>query len=511
MKKYLCAFTCLVLLLTAGCGSTKQKAASGGALSYWTEFNNQVTAGVESMGELPPYQYIQDKLGISINFTHPVKGQAQEQFNLMLSSRELPDIISYAIADQYPGGVEKALKDGTIIKLDLENKAPNLYAYLKEHPEIDKEVKTDSGDYYCFPYLCEDESMLYYYGMFLREDLLKKTGLDKPETIDEWYNTLKALKADPSIESPIIMDFENLIAQFGGAFGIYRGLGVVDGKVRFMLTEGNVKDFLTTMKKWYDEGLIDKNLANADSQMVKSYMVKGRSAVTAGTLGGNLAAWQKIFDDGNGGEKLSAVRRPVLNKGDVSVIYDHKSKYNSFGSASISSQCKNLDLAYKLLDFGYSEEGRKLFNYGIEGKSYTMVDGKPVYTDLITNNPDGKSMADMIQYYSCPNNAHPTIREKGYYDQYMSTPAQKEAISIWYDPEAKDCSMPRVSLNDEEATKTSGILNDLFTYSDAYMLKVITGVESIDSIDSYMQNMESRGLKTLVDAYQSAYDRYLTR
>ena len=511
MKKVLCVLMGLALLITSGCGPSKQEVTEGGTLTYWVEFNNQVTAGVEKMSELPPYQYIQKKFNCTIDFKHPVKGQAQEQFNLMLSSRELPDIISYDIVNQYPGGVSKALKDGTIIKLDLKGKAPNLYKYLKEHPEIDKEIKTDEGDYYCFPCINEDEIMLYYYGMFLRQDCLDAAGVEKPETIDEWYDVLTALKGKNGVGAPVIMDFENLIAQFGKAFNVYRGLAIEDGKVKFMLTTDGVKDFLATMKKWYDEGLIDRNLANVDSQMVKSYMIKGSSAVTAGTLGGNLAAWQKLMDEEGKGKKLAAVASPVLNKGDTNKVFQHKSKFATFGSVYISSQCKNLDLAYEILDFGYSEEGRKLFNYGIEGESYTMVDGKPIYTDLITNNPEGKNMSDMIQYYACPNNAHPVIRERGYYDQYMSTPTQQEALSVWYDPNAKDCSLPFVSLTAEETDSVSGILNDLYTYADGYMLKVITGVESVDSIDEYMANMESRGVKTLEEVYQKAYDRYLKR
>ena len=43
----------------------------------------------------------------------------------------------------------------------------------------------------------------------------------------------------------------------------------------------------------------------------------------------------------------------------------------------------------KLFDYCLSEEGTHLISYGLEGVHHNMVDGKPVYTDYITNNPDG--------------------------------------------------------------------------------------------------------------------------
>ena len=55
----------------------------------------------------------------------------------------------------YPGGPEKAVSDGVLIKInDLVAKyAPNLTQRYREHPEWEKAVKTDSGTMYCFPFI----------------------------------------------------------------------------------------------------------------------------------------------------------------------------------------------------------------------------------------------------------------------------------------------------------------------------------------------------------------------
>ena len=71
-------------------------------------------------------------------------GQEKEQFNLLLSSGDLPDIISYNWYE-FPGGPQKAINDGYILKLNglIEDYAPNLKRTLEENPEVDKSVKTD--------------------------------------------------------------------------------------------------------------------------------------------------------------------------------------------------------------------------------------------------------------------------------------------------------------------------------------------------------------------------------
>lgn len=52
---------------------------------------------------------------------------------------------------------------------------------------------------------------------------------------------------------------------------------------------------------------------------------------------------------------------------------------------AITSSCKNPELAIEWCDYWYGEEGYYLLNFGVEGESYDMVDGKPVYTYIDEN------------------------------------------------------------------------------------------------------------------------------
>ena len=92
-----------------------------------------------------------------MEYIHPNDQQTVEQFNLMIASDELPDVIEYdwtgRSAGSYPGGPEKAIQDGVILELNdlIDQYAPNLKKKLDADPALDQMVKTDSGKYYVFP------------------------------------------------------------------------------------------------------------------------------------------------------------------------------------------------------------------------------------------------------------------------------------------------------------------------------------------------------------------------
>ena len=70
-----------------------------------------------------------------------------------------------------------------------------LKKFLDEHPDIANMVKTDEGNYYCFPFLrgdsYENNTLLYTEGWVYRTDLLAKAGVEAiPETPDELYDAL---------------------------------------------------------------------------------------------------------------------------------------------------------------------------------------------------------------------------------------------------------------------------------------------------------------------------------
>ena len=53
----------------------------------------------------------------------------------------------------------------------------------------------------------------------------------------------------------------------------------------------------------------------------------------------------------------------------------------------------------KWIDYAYSEEGYRLYNYGIEGYTYTVDIDQIQYTDMNLNNTDSLSVNQAMDRY----------------------------------------------------------------------------------------------------------------
>ena len=118
-----------VLGLT-GCGGggsdIKQPEEKATSFTYWVPMNANIATRIQNYNEVAMYQQREKDSGIHIEFIHPALGQEAEQFNLMIASRDLPDLVEYNWVN-YQGGVQKAIDDGVIIKLNdyIDQYAPN--------------------------------------------------------------------------------------------------------------------------------------------------------------------------------------------------------------------------------------------------------------------------------------------------------------------------------------------------------------------------------------------------
>ncbi|MGO4371432.1 extracellular solute-binding protein, partial [Paenibacillus sp. MCAF20] len=173
----------VVALLLAACkqtddaavspSPTSQPAGDGSTLTYWAELNGNAASVKPSFQDVPFFQEWQKRTGVKLQFIQPPANQAKQAINVLLASGELPDVIEYEWAN-FPGGPEKAIKDGYILRLNdlIDQYAPNLKKYLAKHPEIDKQIKTADGSYYVFPFIQGDVRLRTYQGPIVRQDWL---------------------------------------------------------------------------------------------------------------------------------------------------------------------------------------------------------------------------------------------------------------------------------------------------------------------------------------------------
>lgn len=539
----LAAVTCSTVLSGCGGGKDKEAGAADGAaageltsalvdengnfsypiqtdetLDYWCELNQNVSVNFANLGDTPFAKEWQKQTGVKINFLHPPANQGKEQFSLMLADGELPDLVEYAWMDNYPGGPEKAIKDGNILPLNdiFEKYCPNLTKYLEEHPEVDRMIKTDEGHYYVFPFIRGDEALCHTIGPMIREDWLNELGLEVPTTIDEWHTVLTAFKEEKGAAAPLTWEYTMGALTnedpFAYAFGACRNFFIGDdGKVHFGATEPGYKDYLTTFNQWYEEGLLDPDLATLALEQVSAKMTSGQGGASIGWAGSRLGTWVSAAQQTDPDYMLVPAPFPTLEKGATPEYGQIDNLYPNQGSVAISTSCENVELAARLLDFAYSEEGHMLFNFGVEGESYTMEGDYPTYTDQILNNPDGWSPAQSLSAYIRGNYNGPFVQDVRYLEQYYTLESQKQTPIVWGKTNASKHKLPPITPTADESKEFASIMNEINTYRDEMTLKFIFGTESLDNFDEYVKTIEEMGLPRALEIQNAALERYNNR
>lgn len=486
-------------------------------LTYWCDLNQNVSANFSNLGDTPFGQEWQKQTGVTIEFQHPPANQGNEQFSLLLADGDLPDLMEYSWMS-YPGGPEKAIQDGNIYELtDIINQyCPNIRKYLDENPDIDRMVKTDEGHYYCFPFIRGDDKLCNTIGPMLRQDWLEELNLEVPTTVDEWHDVLVAFRDEKGATAPFTWEYTmgslTSADPFAYAYGTCRDFYLGDdGKVHFGPAEEGYKQYLELFHQWYDEKLIDQDLATLALDQVSAKITSGESGASIGWAGSRMGTWINAAVKTDPDFMLVAAPYPTLNKGDTPEMGQIDNRYPNQASVAITTSCKDIETAARLMDYAYSEEGHMLFNFGIEGESYEMIDGYPTYTDKILNNPDGWSVAQSMSAYIRGNYNGPFVQDLRYIEQYYTIETQKVSNQIWGATNAASHKVPPITPTTEESKEYSTIMNEINTYRDELTLKFIFGDESLDNFDKFVQTLYELGLDRALEIQNAALERYNAR
>lgn len=533
MKKLLCVLIALALLtpllIVLPCTSFAEESPT---ITYWTslEFSDVLT----SYDDIKPLEIAQEKVGVDVVWQHPPVGQEKEQFNLLIASGEMPDVIEYSWNSSYPGGAEAAIENGVILELNdiIDTMMPNYKAYLEKYPEVEKMVLTDTGKHYVIPYIYTATPVgqvhqsisgrvpTYetYMGLFMRKDLLDAFSLEVPVTLDDWYNVLKTFK-DNGISTPLSGVWSNLLESqaFVSAFDISHDMFVdADGvTVRYGRTEPAYKEYLTYMNKLYSEGLLDSDFAIIDGTTLKAKILNQSLGAWTGFTSTYMGVqYDQIHaDDPNSAFYPIGVTNPKLTA-DQTLLYRQASYPYRNSGAAITSSCKNIEAVAKFLDFFWSDEGDMLVNWGVENESYVFDEsGTPVFTEALKNDPTGLSPTNAFAFWRRQNAPiamdHQTrLMSKGSY----TTPESINALYTWeLTNGTTPATLPPVTLLPEETTVYASKMTEIETYANEMRIKFIMGETSLEAFDDYVKQIEAMGLTQVLQIQQAALDRYNAR
>lgn len=493
-------------------------------------------------------QELEKRLNINLEFVGPSDGDEYNTVtNAMLTSGEYPDLLFYDWNANYNGGVLAGIADGVIVPISKieEYKAlvPNWFKVIEENDDIRRAVTEDDGTVAIFCHWEPDMRRSAYWGYAIRKDWLDRLGLEVPETMDDMYNVLKAFKeqdangnGDPNDEIPFSCcnwwgtahpGLDSLAAAFTlKPNAMYRNPQTNEMTYWTEYNNGeNFKDYVNTMAKWYAEGLIDIEYL---SQKYDPWVAKitGDKAGVFFCFPDSVQSWeasikQSMTDGGYGNPDDVCIYGLVPLKGTDGVAYsaDNDNALVSFAGANqptvvTTAAIKNgtIEKCLELINYLYSEEGSELQNWGVEGVSFTRnADGTRAWTEKVTNDPDYK-MADAVFKYALPTQGGwPKAMSYEAWGSMNLVVENQILTHLNYAKGDTGLDRPNFSLTEDEQDAYGMTFTEVNTAVVEVVGAVITGTKDASELDALLERVDKMGIQKAIDAFQSAYSRFLSR
>jgi putative aldouronate transport system substrate-binding protein len=481
-------------------------------LTFFGQLDPKISATKKNYGDIEAYGLLEKETNVKIKFLHPPLGSEKEQFNLMVSSNDLADLLAVA-PSYYNGGAQKALNDGVIIRLNelIDKHAPNFKKYLNDHPEFVKDMVLDDGTIYAFPTFKVEKINRFTDGFQLRKDWLDKYGLQVPNTMDDWYKVLKTFKEKDPESIPFSASANSPTwRMFMSAWAIKYDFYQVNGKVKFGQSQPEYKEYITTMKKWYDEGLLDPEFATNDTKKLDAKITGNRAGSWHAQLNGGMG---RLLDLMKGEPSFKIVGAPTPK------AKDGKHYNLSSGTLSapqselvmVSGSSKKAAEAVKWMDIAYTEWGHNILNFGIEGKSYNMLNGYPKLSDAVMKDPKLSVVNALGQYSNGNASGRFWVEDSRLAEQVATYPAQLEANKVWASADSSLNLPNSLTPTVEESQKLASIMADINTYNSEMFLKFVYGKEPLSNFEAYQQRLKQMNIEEAMKIQQAALDRYYKR
>ena len=186
---------------------------------------------------------------------------------------------------------------------------------------------------------------------------------------------------------------------------------------------------------------------------------------------------------------------------------------------AISSKSSNADVAVKLLDWYYSEEGCDVTGFGIEGETFEYVNGKPVMLtsvmDLYLNeNSPSYALQSALgigyQSFTPYVDAGAEMQMKEYTNASGSnksiTRFQEAYNQIEFDPNMRELVLDP-PFTEEETQRIREIISVLQNLFLPEYDKYITGITPMSEYDKLIEKARAAGAEELENIYNAANDR----
>ena len=416
---------------------------------------------------------------------------------------------------------------------------PNLSAILEKHPEIRAAITMSDGKIYGLPageqmgtagIGREKDYSIFSVPQFsmINKVWLDDLGLAVPTTLEELHAALVAFKEndmsakiygnEPGSTIPMSTGFDEWCwgqNVFYAGFGFTNWINDVcmdlvvgaDGKVNFVCDDDNYRAALTYFHDWYSEGLMDMEMFSQDTNQLIAKCSGGRVGVST---------WWEI-NEIMGEHAADYVYLPILTGPDgTSNVNLRTGGATNAGQLSITRECKDPAKLLSFYDKWYQGDIVMQLQYGPIGVFFTEQDEKGMWlsiTDDQAREKYGKSAGELKGQMEVQG---PKLILSEYYNEYfyMEDRAQQrlaDTYDYWFQfvkdftfyPQ--DCVFTQAELDDIDFYRAD--FERAISEQEALWIK--NGGSTDEEWEAYKGTLERCGMSTLLEIYQTVYDRYL--
>ncbi len=483
-------------------------------LDYWITWELSADTMYNDVSEHIAFKELEEATGVHLNVLAQSQAAGQTNTNLMIASGDYADMIGMF---SYTTGMDSAVDDEIVVDLKdlIPEYAPDYYKYLiADDNKLWKSVQTDEGHIGAFVTVGAKPKVAD--GTMTFQFMLDELGVKKDDlrTVDQYEDYLTAAKNKYGMAAPLylpgdfMLDGDTLANTYGVALKVDAITGdlpwiVEDGEVKFGYLEDGFTEYVTLLHDWYEKGLIDSDTA--------SHSTEYRDEDLIGLVANKQVA---VFHRGDGlvdmlsgisGEQVLPIYFPTVNADDTLHVGGGVDTISGESGTVITTGCDNLELAMQFMNYCYTEDWIMPSNYGVEGETYDMVDGEPVFQEWVYTT-EGRTFSSVLMDYTF----------LAMVDANVETPGRSEAAISCED--TWNCNIDNqndypvgAALTIEEGDQYNRHAGDLVTLVKQYTAKFITGDEPLSGIPEFQQKLRDTGVQDCIDAKQSAYDRYMSR
>lgn len=471
------------------------------------------------------YQRLKERTNISIDwkwFAAYTTDDSVQKKSVAIASGDIPDFM-IVNSSQLALLAKSDLINRDIGKIFDAYASDTLMEWTTGEGDVALESARDKGDIIAIPLV--DSSIDGADVLWIRRDWINNLGLEMPKTMEDLYNVMVAFRdQDPDGNGQadtIGMVFHNnfLSTGLGDGTGVFNGFGAYpeqwiddgSGKLEYGVAEADAnKEALNYLAKLYQEGLIEQDFSSNDETKGTEPAAAGRAGIQYGQLWN--ANWPLNATVQNDPEAdWVAIPMPTVDGRDVHPQISLK----IIGYVVVSKKCEHPEAVVRMLNFWcdawsgdeYSDyltdDGTGAIQFPLHWvmlKTYYPLKNLESHLKVVeaVEKDDASELnQEQKQYYDAATGylAGNTVENYGGMKVFGNDMSSLDVINQYHE---KDLFL----MNAFTGAPTETMGQKLSTVNDKimeYYTKVIMGIESTDTYDDFLSEINSLGLEKMTE------------